>query len=800
MKPLKPIAPMGGQTPIGVVVSPAPIESDMEAGEPLNSALGKIFKDELAAAGCNINRLLIIPALDKPLPDNWSADSLAYAISEYGPRFAYELPSTPTPTLCLGSIAWRVYSGGGSLDSGRGFIRTHPNGSRYIATWSPYDATAKNPYRWGAWRADINRFARLVSGSVELPPDIQINCTVEQVKEFHANLLYTGEDCAVDIETGPERPEEPWTGKAPTRAKLRSIAFGTAHKGISIHYETASFDVWQECVRILTDHRIKRVYHNGYWFDLPILARVTGDMRVYMNVEDTRDLRRSLSSTSELSLRYCTSLYTDFEPWKENESKDGEKVVFTKDPVKLQTYNAKDSVVTSRVYRGCLREPDFGTKRVKDLYNIHQDLSRLAAKMHARGIQVDESRRKALSNELTTLHNTRKEKLLELVGQEGWTPTPNNMRSLIYRRHKKPNTRCFDLPDPFDPKMWTTDERDLLAVDKNALIAVCIDPNVPDALKEIIEAYWLCAAPEKARSTFVDSERVLQSIGRDSRLRAGWNSCGTETMRWSCSEPNLMNIPDTKKEEDFLSGALPSLRDFYVSGPGRVLVNADWSQQELRMMRAVSGDKVLGAALDSGNVYEFDARIWFNLPKDFDVKGTRKDLYKGCKIIHLASQYAAGLNAIYGQCLQKDRKFQYKHATALHNSWKKLYSDTVAYWHEEHKRVQKCGYSEGRLLQGRRYYPREPPITETANYPIQRTAGEMTALAMLEIDRLLQDRNIDGQIVAMVHDSIMLDVAEDSTFAAIDVLQEVMAKEVCIGGRMYGFPIEVKVGKRWSEV
>lgn len=86
-----------------------------------------------------------------------------------------------------------------------------------------------------------------------------------------------------------------------------------------------------------------------------------------------------------------------------------------------------------------------------------------------------------------------------------------------------------------------------ISVDQAHLMQIATNPQTPPKLVEIINLYWQAAACQKARSTFVTSELVEHAIGKDGRLRPGWNSCGTDTGRISCSEPNVMTL---SKEKD----------------------------------------------------------------------------------------------------------------------------------------------------------------------------------------------------------------------------------------------------------
>lgn len=263
-----------------------------------------------------------------------------------------------------------------------------------------------------------------------------------------------------------------------------------------------------------------------------------------------------------------------------------------------------------------------------------------------------------------------------------------------------------------------------------------------------------------------------------------------------------MNLSE-KQKEDSLTGAMPNVRGAYRAAPGYVLVHADYSQQELKVMEAVSGDEQLKRNLDTGDVYSANLQNWFPQLASIsveEIKEKHKGQRKGAKIIHLGSQYGAGTPTIHVQALKQDRSFRYSMTAQLHQKWTQTYARTVEWWHEEHRHVLECGYSEGRILGNRRYYPRPPPITETANFPIQNTAGELTALAMLRVEDLLKHYRVDGYFVSILHDAFDIEVRRDQANDVVGILEEAMVGPWKLGDVERFFPIEVKIGSHWDEV
>ena len=207
------------------------------------------------------------------------------------------------------------------------------------------------PYEAGNLQADIMRLGRMVRGQLEPRPAPE-NLKTWATHHELAALVKTGEPLACDIETSPGNSAEPWTGKDPTRAKMKTIGFGTCNEAVSIYWPDADAATELMVKEVLFDPAIRKVFHNGPWFDLRVLARY--GLQV-VNYEDTRAMRRCLSSTSRLSLRHLGSIYTDFWNWKDADE-DEEKTWDSSDLDKLMLYNALDCIVTARVYRGIRRD------------------------------------------------------------------------------------------------------------------------------------------------------------------------------------------------------------------------------------------------------------------------------------------------------------------------------------------------------------------------------------------------------------------------------------------------------------
>lgn len=652
----------------------------------------------------------------------------------------------------------------------------------------PHTAFFGLPREGGTFIEDVKRWGRMMRG--ELGPDLHGAKAGGNADDFRhlLSLGRQGTPLAVDIETGAATSDEPWTGKDPTRARLKTIAVGTEFMGVSVMWDEADSDTRYVIKELMLDATVRKIFHNGPWFDLRVMARYGIPV---VRWEDSRDLRRALSSTSRLSLRYLGSLYCDISNWKDEEAEDGDgKFWSSSDTKQLMEYNAKDTIVTARVWAR-LENEAAGDDRVRTLYELHKDLSVLCAKMHSRGIYVHKEWRGFMHTSLVQSLAEREDELRKAVGQADFPCTDAGIRALIYKRHAKDGIKCFNLPDPYDKKMWTNEHMETISVDENSLLMLLVSGGCPPELVPIIDAWWNLQG-EKKRLGYIKSELFDHALGPDGRLRPGWNSCGTDTGRFSCSEPNVMNIEQL-------------LRHMLAPAPGKAIVHADKSQLELRVMAVVAADNVLQDALDTNDVYSFDARAWFGLPADMNVKKLKPAARKAAKIIHLGRQYGAGLKTVYGQALRQDRTFTLSRTQLLIKGFDQLYYRTTRYWQEELQKVMQDGYSESRILQRRRTYPLPPELSEAVNYPIQSTASDLMNLEILELDKRLTDECPSAKIIIQLHDAVDIECPEDVVPQVERIVDEVMDREWSFCGVTRKFPIERKTAyaskeETWADV
>lgn len=544
-------------------------------------------------------------------------------------------------------------------------------------------------------------------------------------------------------------------------------------------------------------------------------------------IHDIKNGRRALSSTSRVGLGPQAAIYLRCGPWKAEALEDENDVKGHVDAAridrsKLLRYNAEDCVRTAQIRSHHVREfreDPADRARLARIYAQQIRLAQLGSEMHLKGFPVDKAERHRLSKELLRLGRERGLELHTLVrkrapkfrifNKKGLPTGPNesDLRALLFEECAKPGIEGFGLQVPISDKSRT--ETGAVSVDKDALLYLFQLDNTPDEAKAIIRACWKADAPWKARSTFVVSDKVKDAIGPDGRMHAGINTDGTETGRWSCSNPNLFNLSETQKEDEgSLRGDIPNVRSMYVAPPGYVVVHRDFKQLELEVMAEYTGDVALRRMLNTGDAHTARVHEWFGVPVGDPVP---KMVRRQGKVVGFASQYGAGIETVYMKVLEQIQDARYEEIAALRELFPEKHPGIAKHWETSLEFAEQHGYSEAPIMNWRRYYPPGMPLkpTETSNYAIQGGAGAIANSVMVGREKHLFKQSLHAKLqryfprawLAMhVYDSFDV-ICPKAEAASVDrMMEECMAGPWQIGAKAKMFGSDGKIGQRWSDV
>ena len=315
------------------------------------------------------------------------------------------------------------------------------------------------------------------------------------------------------------------------------------------------------------------------------------------------------------------------------------------------------------------------------------------------------------------------------------------------------------------------------------------DAETLEALRDypLVEDVLQYRAYQKLNSTYV--EGLLKVIAEDGRIHTRFNQTEARTGRLSSDNPNLQNIP--------IRTELGSqLRAYFVARPGCVLVDADYSQIELRILAHITGDEHMQQAFQRGeDIHRSTAAKIYNLPVD----QVTPRLRSSAKAINFGIMYGKGAYS-----LSKDIGVTVKEADAFLKNYLAAFPKVSGYMDKTIADAKACGYVST-LFGRRRSLPelvssnrniRASGERMARNTPIQGTAADVIKLAMVRVWRRLHDEKMESRLILTVHDELIVEAPEAEAEKAAAILREEM--EGCVH---YAVPLstEVHEGKNWLE-
>ena len=315
------------------------------------------------------------------------------------------------------------------------------------------------------------------------------------------------------------------------------------------------------------------------------------------------------------------------------------------------------------------------------------------------------------------------------------------------------------------------------------------DAATLDALRgyPLVEDILQYRAYQKLNSTYV--EGLLKVIGEDGRIHTRFNQTEARTGRLSSDNPNLQNIP--------IRTELGSqLRAYFVAKPGCVLVDADYSQIELRILAHITGDEHMQQAFLNGeDIHRSTAAKIYGVPQS----EVTPRLRSASKAINFGIMYGKGAYS-----LSKDIGVSVKEAEAFLRNYLDAFPKVSSYMEKTIADARECGYVST-LFGRRRALPelasnnhniRASGERMARNTPIQGTAAVVITLAMVRVWRRLRDEKMESRLILTVHDELIVEAPEAEAEKAAAILREEM--EGCVH---YAVPLstEVHQGKNWLE-
>ena len=399
----------------------------------------------------------------------------------------------------------------------------------------------------------------------------------------------------------------------------------------------------------------------------------------------------------------------------------------------------------------------------KILDEIELPLAKILASMELRGFRIDPEGIRNFGSELMSTIGETEQKIYALCGEEFNILSPKQLGVVLFEH--------LGLPAKKKTKSGYSTSADVLEDLR----------TYHPAIDEILEYRKLT----KLNSTYV--EGLLNALATDGRVHTRFNQKETRTGRISSLEPNLQNIP--------IRTELGSrMRGFFVAKEGYTLIDADYSQIELRVLAHLSGDENMISAFTGGtDIHTQTASQVFGVPEDYVTSQMRSR----AKAVNFGIVYGIG-----AWSLGENIGVPTKEAQQYIDSYLSHYSGVDRFMKESIETAKKCGFavtSYGR----RRYLPelsssnynlRSFGERVARNMPIQGTAADIIKLAMVRVENRLAAEKLDAKLIMQVHDELIVEASEDCAEKAAEILKYEMENAASLSVPM---EVDVGIGKTW---
>jgi DNA polymerase-1 len=492
------------------------------------------------------------------------------------------------------------------------------------------------------------------------------------------------------------------------------------------------------------------------------LAGMRYDTMLESYVWNSVGTRHDMDATALCYLGRRTTTYEDVT------GKGAKQIAFSQVPVeRASEYAAEDADVTLCLHRALWPKLE-SMPALKRLYEeIEQPLVPVLARMERQGVLVDRDLLRAQSSKFATQLQDLLQQARREAGHDINVDSPKQLQQVLFEKLGLPVLRKTPTGQP---------------------------STAEDVLEELAASYALprivldYRALAKLKSTYTDKLPELINP-RTGRIHTSYHQAVAQTGRLSSTDPNLQNIPIRRAEGR-------RIRQAFIAPAGRVLMAADYSQIELRIMAHLSGDEgLLAAFAEDRDVHQATAAEVFGVP----LAEVTADQRRAAKTINF------GL--IYGMSpfgLARQLGIERSAAASYVERYFQRYPGVRRFMDDTRKQAREKGYVE--TVYGRRLYlpdirsgnaqTRQYAERAAINAPMQGTAADVIKRAMIAVDAWCIREDAPAHIIMQVHDELVLEVRSDAVEAVAAAVQERMtaAAELRVPLR-----VEVGTGANWDE-
>ena len=612
--------------------------------------------------------------------------------------------------------------------------------------------------------------------SIEVPSNDQIpdfvKGTYEIILEEDTFLdwvkrLGKSEGFAFDTETTSVFAQE---------AELVGVSFAidsghAAYVPIGHSYEGAPAQLNKQLVLsalkpLLEDPSLPKIGQN-LKYDMSVLANVGISLRgvafdtmLESYALDSVASRHDMDTLSERFLGHTPVAFSDIA------GKGKSQVTFDKIELeKAGHYAAEDADVTLRLHHRIMSQLTARPDQHKVFNEIEMPLVPVLSRMEDRGVLIDDTMLLQQSQELAASMQKSEQQAYELAEGAFNLASPKQIQEVLYEKMELPVLKKT-------PKGAPSTAEDVLQ-------ELAVDHELP---RLILEHRSL----GKLKSTYTDKLPLMINT-RTGRVHTSYHQAVAATGRLSSSDPNLQNIPIRTHEGR-------RIREAFVAEPGSLILAADYSQIELRIMAHLSGDQALVDAFTNElDIHTATAAEIFGV----NLEDVQSEQRRHAKAVNFGLIY--GMSA-FG--LSKQINVERRQAQQYIDAYFERYPGVKQYMDSTRESAKEAGYVE--TVFGRRLYlpdiksknhnMRQYAERTAINAPMQGTAADIIKLAMIEVDKAFAD-SAEVQMVMQVHDELVFEIAHDVVTEASKTICAIMESVAALKVPLL---VEAGTGKNWA--
>jgi DNA polymerase-1 len=513
----------------------------------------------------------------------------------------------------------------------------------------------------------------------------------------------------------------------------------------------------------------KKLVGQNLKFDLPMLNRHGIEVEEFLG--DTMLMSYVLNSTgTRHGLDRMALYYLNYEPMKYEEvvGSASKQINFAQVDIPDATfYAAEDADVTLRLFNllnGMLKDQP---KLINLLQSIEYPMLQSLIRVETNGAKIDARMLSEYSNELAIKIEELSKAAFKMAGEEFNMDSPKQLVEILYNKLDLPVLKKTPKGQP--------------STNEDTLQRLAEEYDLP---KIIIEYRGLA----KLKSTYTDSLINIQHPV-SKRIHTSYQQAVTSTGRLSSTEPNLQNIPIKTPEGR-------KIREAFIAEKGNVLISADYSQIELRIMAHLSGDKNLTHAFNNNiDVHSATASEIFNISLE-DVS-----------LDHRRSAKAINFGLIYGMSafgLTRQLGIPRHEAQAYLDTYFERYTGVRKYMDSTKELAKKNLFVE--TILGRKLHVsaindsnglrRQAAERAAINAPLQGSAADIIKKAMIDVDHWIGNNNSDIKMIMQVHDELIFEVKKGFAEEALENITSLMESSVKLDIPLI---VDANTGANWNE-